>query len=172
MAHQGEGMIVSIIPAEQAPDVMLIVKLSNPTAAEIQAMTNAPLRIAITPSPPIIWFTLIADKLDLDAPYGVAIERRAEEIRASFERLQTVGSEKRLGVTIILLDASSNIIRGLRWVTLSAGSYQALAAAIVQCPAQMTPEVYSAAVQADLGRFPSTDALVKAAAAVEVAGAL
>ena len=96
MTHQGEGMIVSVIPADQAPDVIVIVKLADPTAAETRAMTKDALRIAITPSPPLVWFTLLANKLDLDAPYGVGIEKRAPEIQASFEQLQHVGPEKRL----------------------------------------------------------------------------
>jgi len=53
MAREGEGMIVSVIPADQAPAV-------------IRAMTKDPLRIAITPSPPVVWLTLIANKLNLD----------------------------------------------------------------------------------------------------------
>jgi hypothetical protein len=36
MAHEGEGTLVAVIPGDQAPDIIVLAKLDNQTAAEIR----------------------------------------------------------------------------------------------------------------------------------------
>ncbi len=56
---------------------MLVAAIERPSAAELAAMRRRPLRLALLPSPPLVWFVLATEGLSLDAPYGVGLHTDA-----------------------------------------------------------------------------------------------
>jgi hypothetical protein len=169
---RGDGMLASIEPGEEGPSLMLVCAMPQPTSAEVTAMRKRPLRIALLPSPPLLWFALATERLSLDAPYAVGLHR-PHEVAAILESARRVAGwpeATRSLVTVPLVDtAAGNTIRALRVVSLSRAWWLVLADAL-PATATITREEHARAIDRDLARWPRTDDMLAAAAISEIGG--
>ncbi|WP_048710764.1 hypothetical protein [Microvirga massiliensis] len=166
-----EGMKISITAGE-APSIMFVVMVAGPTNQEVRMVTKGKLRLGLTPSPPLLWFSLLGEKISFDAPYAIGVEPKAGEILKSVNQVYFAPPETRLLTTVLLLDARDCVIRGIRAVTVSPQWWLALDTLLARCEVPLTQSAYLAAMQKDMQRWPSTAALARDAGIIEHAGAV
>ncbi len=165
-----EGMVLHLDSAGNQPNAMLVMGMRKPSAGEEKAIRQKPLRVGITTSDPLTWITVEGEKVSFDAPYGLGIVEKAEQIRTQLRAVDGWTDATRCAVTIVLVDSRDNTIRGLRYATLGKTWWSVFANAILAQPEHMTRATYDAALDADMRRYPSTQHLVRAAKIIEPLG--
>jgi hypothetical protein len=164
------GMTAIIDPGDEAPQLMLVCAIPSPTPQEVAAMKTGRLRVAIVPSPPLIWIVLDGGEVSFDAPYALGVEtaeRRAAIVQSVARAVDWPNTMRNIA-TIVLVDADTGLIRVLRAVSLTRSWWLALAAGLSAAPIEAATR--DVAISRDLRRWPQTADMLRDAAIVEVAG--
>lgn len=169
----GEGLQALLEPGEDGPQMMLLAAVSRPTPKEVSALRKQPLRLAVLPSPPIVWIALDAGAISLDAPYAIGLggSERAAALKSSAGMAEAWPENSRGLVTVALVDTDTALIRVLRVVSLSRSWWLALTRGLSACPDDTRPAERDAAVIRDMTRWTTAD-MIASATAVETAGAV
>ncbi|MEW5425086.1 hypothetical protein [Amorphus sp. 3PC139-8] len=168
----GEGLQALMTPGEAALGITLVAGISRPTREEVRALRKGKIRVALLPAPPLVWIVLSGQGLSLDAPYAVGLHAadQARAIRTSAAAVETWPATGRAPATIAVVDASDRIVKALRTVSLTRPWMAALSAALASCPDGLSVAARDAAIRRDMVRWPTTDAMIASAVAVERAG--
>lgn len=167
-----EGMKVVLDPHDEGLAATLFVGVPSITPPEIRALTKGPVRLAIVPDEVIAWVVLDSRPLSLDAPYALGLvgEERARAVLAGLRACISWPETRRGMLDLVIGDAATGIVCGLRAVTMSRAWWMALGTAIGECPVDLSPGALQVAIQAGYRRWPDVAAMLKCAVAVEAVG--
>ena len=168
-----DGMQVILNPAEDGLSMVLLAAVPQPTAKELTALREQPLRMGVYASPPLVWVLLDAGTISFDAPYAVGIvpDRDRAAILAGARAIEAWTTSIRGLMQLDVIDPTRrNRIEILRMASLSSGWWQTFAAAIGASATKgpLGSAEHRAAIAADQSL--STREMFARAAAVEVAG--
>ncbi|MEN2980846.1 hypothetical protein P7L78_21885 [Tistrella bauzanensis] len=171
--HQlaGEGLQMLVTPDADWLSVTLVATARGLTRPEVRALTKGRIRVGIVPSPPLVHILLMADGIDLDAPYCIGLHQPAsiDTIRRGAGHARSWAPTRRGALLLAVVDTHDRATRGLRMVSLSRDWWVALADGLDAC-GPVTPAGRDAAMGAAYCRWPDVTAMTAAATVVEVAG--
>jgi hypothetical protein len=138
--------------------VNFTVLLQTPTGKEIYDFTNGRAQFALCVSGPVIFFlSKFGDQPWSEAPYSANL--LSSELRGMPEGYQP---GMRISMTLMLIDSSANIIKGLRYLTLSAKLSEALAKEIKkQMGSPVSRSAYEKAISDAYLRYPTARSMKK-----------
>ncbi len=169
---RGEGMKAMLVPGPEAIGVMLVAAIDRPSAAEISSMRKRPLRLALLPSPPLVWFAIATAGLSFDAPYAIGLHTdtaRADRIEAAQQAYSWLEGTRAI-VNVALIDQADGRIRALRVVSCSQAWFTVLAAALEASDQVITHAQYANAIARDQARWLTTEDMLAAATIAEIGG--
>ena len=82
----GEGLEALMEPGEEGVQVTLVAALAKPTVAEVQALTNEPVRLGLLASPPLVWLVLAGRDVSLVPPMRSGSTAPSGRARSSARR--------------------------------------------------------------------------------------
>lgn len=169
---RGEGMQALLHPGPEAIELMLVVSIRRPSDDEVTALRERPLRLALLPSPPLVWLLLSAEGLTRDAPYAIGLNAETDRVAllAAARKAHLWAQGTRGLVSITVVDYSGRKIRVLRIVSCTSLWFQTLADALVSADRPLSQSDYDAAIDRDLRRWPATADMLAAATVVEIGG--
>lgn len=146
----------------------LLIVWNAPTPQEVEGVRRAPLQVGLVIEGPIIFFLYQFKGFTSwgDAPYTVHMVPIAE--RHSPPAL--LGSDFRAVLSVVLVDAQSGIVQGIRLVTLSPTLTHRLFEAIRQQAVQPFDQGYYEATLQAIYEARSSEDLVRQAEWIETAG--
>lgn len=166
-----EGPRVVLTAGKEAPDLMFLGGINRPSAREVLALTNEPLKIALLRHGDLAWFVITCGKeLSFDASFSLGIEPDALNIRKSVAEARTWPEQQRCLVTLIMADTSTNKVIAIRAVSLSREFWITLADILDQARLSVSDVEYQMSMEQSYRAFPTTDAMLRAATIVETAG--
>jgi len=142
---------------------------ASPSAREVHAVQNGQIEVALLVGPPVLWFLYRIDGgCDWsDAPYTWHLLPPDQRMPP-----EPLTGEARMLLNVVLVDATTGLIRALRAATLSPAVSQALHAAIAeQMAAPWDAAAYDRARTATYARYPTSADMARAARWRGVAGA-
>lgn len=167
----GEGMTCLLDPGEDGVSMMLVMAMPRPSRAERRAVKSGVLKLALLPSPPLVWIVAAMPGLSLDAPYAVGVHtpERIAALTSSARRAHAWPDDMRGLITIALVDTADGVVRALRAVSLSRAWWAALADGLEASAAPIDAAEHQAAMAHDSARW-TTAAMLAAAPVVEAVG--
>ncbi|MFE1598154.1 hypothetical protein [Methylobacterium sp. ID0610] len=167
----GEGLQMTIEPAERSLNAMLVAGLARPSVNEVEALTRAPIRLGLLVRSPIIYVVMAGAGIDLDAAVAHAGDATRGPLVAAARAVYAWDEEHRGLLTVTTVDTASGMVRGLRAVSLSRQWWATLATGLEACPVATTAE--RERVNAETyRRYPTPAAMLADCSIIEMGGAL
>jgi hypothetical protein len=170
----GDGMRLAINPTDNdnGLEILFFILMPNIRLEEEIEFKSHPIRIGILLSGPLVFLLLIVDKIKLDAPFAVGAydPKFQPQLLACANEARKWSPSTRRPVNMIIVDETTQIIKHLRYMTLTQSWWVQLADAFELCPKTLSKEEYKAAMTRAYKQWQSTAEMIPACLIVEQAG--